>query len=158
MRQKLVEADLVECVVGLGKNLFYNSPMESCVVVCCSQKPPERQNWVLFIDAVNEVAHERTMSYLRSHHQERIVDAYQAFSDETGFVKCATREEIAEQGFNLSIPRYVKRTVNNNMNGDNRSLGEHWTDWERDSRLFWQEMDDLLDMLDGLTADEGMNE
>jgi len=43
MRAKLVQADLVECVLGLGPNLFYNSPMEACVVVCRTQKPPERQ-------------------------------------------------------------------------------------------------------------------
>lgn len=30
LRQKLVEADLVDCVLGLGPNLFYNSPMEAC--------------------------------------------------------------------------------------------------------------------------------
>ena len=39
MRRKLVEVDLVECVLGLGPNLFYNSPMEACVVVCRSRKP-----------------------------------------------------------------------------------------------------------------------
>ncbi len=43
MRQKLVEADLLECVLGLGPNLFYNSPMEACVVVCRTRKPPERR-------------------------------------------------------------------------------------------------------------------
>ena len=39
MRRKLVESDLVECVLGLGPNLFYNSPMEACVVVCRTRKP-----------------------------------------------------------------------------------------------------------------------
>ncbi len=43
MRRKLVESDLVECVLGLGPNLFYNSPMEACVVVCRAQKPAERR-------------------------------------------------------------------------------------------------------------------
>ena len=41
MRRKLIEADLVECVLGLGPNLFYNSPMEACVVICRSRKPAE---------------------------------------------------------------------------------------------------------------------
>jgi type I restriction enzyme M protein len=40
---KLVEADLVDCVLGLGPNLFYNSPMEACVVFCRSKKPPKRR-------------------------------------------------------------------------------------------------------------------
>ncbi len=47
MRRKLVEADLVECVLGLGPNLFYNSPMEACVVVCRTKKPPKRRGKVL---------------------------------------------------------------------------------------------------------------
>ena len=52
MRRALIERDLVECVLGLGPNLFYNSPMEACVVVCRTRKPPERRGKVLFIDAV----------------------------------------------------------------------------------------------------------
>ena len=39
MRRKLIETDLIECVIGLGPNLFYNSPMEACVVICRTQKP-----------------------------------------------------------------------------------------------------------------------
>jgi type I restriction enzyme M protein len=43
MRRKLVEADLVECVLGLGPNLFFNSPMEACVVICRARSRPERR-------------------------------------------------------------------------------------------------------------------
>ena len=43
MRRKLIEADLIECVLVLGPNLFYNSPMEACVVVCRTQKPKARR-------------------------------------------------------------------------------------------------------------------
>ena len=43
MRAKLIEHDVVECVLGLGPNLFYNSPMEACIVVCRTSKPKERR-------------------------------------------------------------------------------------------------------------------
>jgi type I restriction enzyme M protein len=33
MRRKMIEQDLVECVIGLGPNLFYNSPMEACLLI-----------------------------------------------------------------------------------------------------------------------------
>ena len=49
-RRKLIEADLVECVLGLGPNLFYNSPMEACVV-CRTAKPKPRKNKILLINA-----------------------------------------------------------------------------------------------------------
>ncbi len=83
MRQKLVDADLVDCVLGLGPNLFYNSPMEACIVVCRTSKPPERRGKVFFINAVEEVTRERSMSFLKPEHQERIASAYHAFKDIT---------------------------------------------------------------------------
>src|SRR6266404_5796975 len=51
MRRALIEADVVECVLGRGPGLFYNSPMEACVVICRSQKAADRQRRILFIDA-----------------------------------------------------------------------------------------------------------
>src|SRR6266849_203651 len=85
MRRKLVELDLLECILGLGPNLFYNSPMEACVVVCRTHKPAARQGKVLFIDAVREVARERALSFLKPEHQKRILEVDQALADEPGF-------------------------------------------------------------------------
>ncbi|HCC8323664.1 TPA: SAM-dependent DNA methyltransferase, partial [Klebsiella pneumoniae] len=94
MRAKMVEQDWVEAVIGLGPNLFYNSPMESCVLVCNRNKPANRQGKVLFIDAVREVTRERAQSFLTMAQQQRILSAYQAFTDEPGFAKVATLADI----------------------------------------------------------------
>lgn len=94
MRTKLVEHDVVECVLGLGPNLFYNSPMEACVVVCRMNKPPERRQRVLFINAVNEVTRERAQSFLKEDHIQKILQAYQDFQDIDGLAKVATLDEI----------------------------------------------------------------
>jgi type I restriction enzyme M protein len=156
MRRKLVEADLVECVLGLGPNLFYNSPMEACVVFCRSRKPAERQGRILFIDAVAAVARERAQSFLREEHQQRILAAYHAFADEPGFARVATREEIAGQEFSLSIPLYVKRAQNGagQRASEAASLPALWAEWEESGRAFWQELDELVVMLDGLVTEE----
>jgi type I restriction enzyme M protein len=58
MRRRLVESERVECVLGLGPGLFYNSPMEACVVICRSRKPAPRQRRILFIDAGQQIARE----------------------------------------------------------------------------------------------------
>ena len=58
--------------------------------------------------------------------------------------------EVAAQGYSLSIPLYVKRAPNGANAGEQRSLAELWADWEQDGRAFWQEMDALVEMLDGL--------
>jgi type I restriction enzyme M protein len=107
MRRKLLEADLIECVLGLGPNLFYNSPMEACVVVCRTQKPKERRGKILFINAANEVTRERAQSFLTDEHIQRIVRAYEAFKDEPGFTRVVPIEEIRAKDGNLSIPVHV---------------------------------------------------
>ncbi len=159
LRRKLVEADLIDCVLGLGANLFYNSPMEACVVFCRSKKAPKRRGKVLLIDAVSEVARERAMSFLKPEHQARIAAAYAAYTDETGFAKVATLEEIAAQNFSLSIPLYVKRSGvgASAQEGDAPvTLRQAWDAWESSGRAFWTQMDEVVDMLDGLvgTAEE----
>src|SRR5204863_8197261 len=102
MRRKLVESDLLECVLGLGPNLFYNSPMEACVVICRTRKPAQRRGKILFIDAVHEVARERAQSFLKPEHQQRILKAYQVFADESGFAKVAAAAEVLRKEANLS--------------------------------------------------------
>lgn len=154
MRRKLIESDLLECVLGLGPNLFFNSPMEACVVICRANKPPERQGRVLFIDAVNEIARERAYSCLKPKHQRRIADAYHAFADEAGICRVAELAQIAANGHSLSIPLYVKRLkAETGKPEDQRTLREVWDDWEQDGRAFWQQMDALIETLDGLTAE-----
>lgn len=107
MREKLIQADLIECVLGLGPNLFYNSPMEACVVVCRTQKPKARRGKILFINAVNEVTRERAQSFLTDEHLQRVVAAYQDFKDEPGFTRVVPMEEIRTKEWSLNIPLYV---------------------------------------------------
>lgn len=118
MRRRLIEADLVECVIGLGPNLFYNSPMEACVVIGRTAKPEERRGKILFINAIDEVTRERAQSFLTDEHIERIAGAYRAFGDEAGFATPVTNADCLERGGSLSIPLYVNgATVNGGENG-----------------------------------------
>jgi type I restriction enzyme M protein len=107
MRRKLIETDIVECVIGLGPNLFYNSPMEACVVICRAAKSKARKGRILLINAVNEVTRERAQSFLTDDHIERIVRAYERFKDEPGFARAVTLEEVRKQGGSLNIALYV---------------------------------------------------
>jgi len=165
MRAKLVESDLVECVLGLGPNLFYNSPMEACVVVCRARKPPKRRGQILLIDAVEEVARERAQSFLKPEHQASILSAYKAFEDDRGFARVVSADDVAKQDYSLSIPLYVKRAANGRANsGANggalktkkQTLPQLWATWEQKGRAFWQEMDALAETLDGLVDDKNL--
>jgi type I restriction enzyme M protein len=109
MRQRMIEADVVEAVLGLGPNLFYNSPMEACVVICRSKKPKERKGKVLFVNAVDEVTRQQAQSFLTEAHIAKIANSYKAFAAEDGFTAIATNEEILANNGNLNIVTYVKR-------------------------------------------------
>ena len=76
IRKKVIEADMIEAVIGLGPNLFYNSPMESCVVILRMNKPSLRKNKVLFINGVKEVTRERAFSFLSDKNLEQIGRAH----------------------------------------------------------------------------------
>ena len=154
MRRKLVESDLLECVLGLGPNLFYNSPMEACVVICRTRKPADHQGRILFIDAVNEVARERALSFLLPEHQQRILAAYQAFTDDPGFAKVATISEVFQKDGKLSIPRYVRPISNGATGGGDQDLKTAWTAFDASGREFWQQMDVLGEMLGRAVVEE----
>jgi len=119
MRRKLIEADLIECVLGLGPNLFYNASMEACVTICRTNKARVRKGRILFINAINEVSRERAQSFLTDDHIERIVVAYRAFKDEAGFAQVATINEIRSRNCSLAMPLYVESGISNTESDTN---------------------------------------
>lgn len=108
MRKKMIEADLVEAVIGVGANLFYNASMEACIVICRTTKPQGRRGKILFINAVNEVTRERAQSFLETEHIDKIVAAYRAFKTDAGFATIATLDEVRARGHSLKIDLYVQ--------------------------------------------------
>lgn len=127
MRRRIVSADLIEAVIGLGPNLFYNSPMESCIVICRSKKSSEREGKVLFVDAVDEVTRERAQSFLTDYHIERIVGTFRAFRAEDGFAAVTPVDVIAELDSNLSIPLHVDRLETR----PEHNLGDAIAEWRK---------------------------
>lgn len=113
IRKRMIEEDYVDAVIGLGKNLFYNSSMESCLLVCRMKKPQERKGKIIFIDAKEELRIERTNAWLEPQHIKKISDAYWKFKDTEGFAKVANNKEVLDNNGNLSIQLYVKQAANN---------------------------------------------
>ena len=109
MRRKMIESDCVDCVIGLGPNLFYNSPMEACLLICRMQKPANRRGKILFINAVDEVRRDKTISMLEEKHIDKIFKAYKEYKDIPGFAKVVSNEQILENGATLNISQYVSR-------------------------------------------------
>lgn len=108
LREILVKKDLIECVIGIGRNLFYNSCMDACVIICRSHKPVNRQDKILFIDAKNEVTRKNAESYLEPKHIQKISDTYFEYKEVEKFSKIVAAEEILQHNAKLSVALYVK--------------------------------------------------
>lgn len=107
MRRKLIEIDLVESIIGLGPNLFYNSPMEAMILVCNKNKCEELKDKVIFINAVKEVRRKNGESKLESEHILKISTAFWGRKDIEHFCKIVKKSEIVDNNCNLTISLYV---------------------------------------------------
>lgn len=108
IRKQIIEADLIEAIIGLGPNLFYNSPMESCIVILRLNKPKERKKKILFINGVKEVTRERAFSFLSDKNLTKLVESYFNPSDHDDIARLVDIAEIRENLHNLSIPLYIR--------------------------------------------------
>lgn len=143
MRRKMIEEDVVECVISLGPNLFYNSSMTSCLLITNNNKKHERKGKVLFVQAVKEVRNEKTISYLDPHHINRIYNAYQEFKDEKTFTAVVENETILEdKNARLNVQLFVKEEVKTQENFE-----ALLNNWESDSKKLKTSMNDLFKTL-----------
>ena len=126
MRKNLVDTDMVECVIGIGKNLFYNSPMEACIVICRANKPANRRGKVLFINAKHEVTRKNAQSSLEQDHIDKIANTYFDFAEIDGFSAVADLKTIKANNSKLSIALYVRNSDSTSEIPDFDSALETW--------------------------------
>lgn len=145
MRRKMIEEDLVECVIGLGPNLFYNSPMEACLLVTKTNKEPHKRGKILFINAVNAVKQEKTMGFLEQGHIDKIFKAYQNFESQEHFAALVAKEDVLAKNGNMTISLYVQPEKNN----DNPVLPfeEAFAHWETSGERLKLSMQELFQTL-----------
>ena len=107
IRQKLLEMDLLEAVIGLAPNLFYGTGLAACVLILRQRKEPTRAGQVLIVDASAMYRKGRAQNYLDPEHVATILGWVTAFADVKDRARVVTVEEIAEEDWTLNISRYV---------------------------------------------------
>ena len=115
IREALIEQDLIEAVIGVGPNIFYGTQLAACVIVFRKNKSHEKKEKVLFIDGADQVRVGRAQNFLEKEHVEQLYQWYQASSEVENHVHVATLEEIQENDYNLNIPLYVEKIIENNL-------------------------------------------
>lgn len=124
IRRRVLEDDLLEAVIGLPANLFYNTTIPTCVLVfrAPGTKAPERQGGVLFIDASTRFTKATNRNILTKTDIANVLSAYHSAFDTDGHVivpdgvnglaaRFAPLPEIAGNGYDLNIGRYIKHAA-----------------------------------------------
>ncbi len=104
IRQQLIEENLLDAVIGLPANLFFGTGIPAAILIFKRNRVDDR---VLFIDASRDFEPGTNQNRLREADIERIVAAYRARETVEKYAYVAGRDEIAENDYNLNIPRYV---------------------------------------------------
>lgn len=109
IRQKFIDNDHVEAIIGLPPNLFYGTGIPACILVMRrkGEKPKDRQDKVLFINADAEFHAGRAQNFLRPEHVEKIVSTFKAFRDVPAYAAVVSTGKIRENDYNCNIRRYA---------------------------------------------------
>jgi type I restriction enzyme M protein len=115
--------------------------MVSCLLITNNKKNSDRKDKILFIQAVNEIRNQKTISYLDPHHIERIYNAYLDFENKAGFSTVINKKEILkDKNARLSVQLFVNENIKKKEDNFNVSLEE----WEQSSKSLQDSMKDLF--------------
>ena len=109
IRTGILDADMLDTVIGLGPNLFYGTGIPACILVLRAPgaKPKARKGKVLFINGDREYFEGRAQNHLFPEHIEKIVSTWETFADVPAFARVVSREELRCNDDNLNIRRYA---------------------------------------------------
>lgn len=115
IRRKVIEKDLVECVISLPEKLFYNTGAAGAILVFNKSKPEKTRDRILFINASNEYGKHkdvRRLNQLYPEHIDSIVSAFASFETIEGFCAVKPKEDVLKQNGNLNVTLYVSQKDN----------------------------------------------
>ncbi|MDC9700989.1 MAG: N-6 DNA methylase, partial [Alphaproteobacteria bacterium] len=147
IRKSVITSNLIEAVIGLGANLFYNSSMESCVVVLCQNKTADRKNKIVFVNGVHEVTRECASSFLDDDNLETLLKAYHEPENHPNIARLVDLNEIKDNLYNLSIPLYITAKNGNGSDEEEQDLERAIEDWKISRTLLKKQTNKLFESL-----------
>lgn len=108
IREAMLTADVIEAVVGLAPNLFYGAGIPAALLICRKAKPKDRRRKVLVVNGDATYQPGKAQNFLTDDHLKVLADAVHSLTDIEKLARVVPVEEIAANGFNLNISRYVQ--------------------------------------------------
>ena len=129
IREELLKQDLLEAVIGLGSNIFYGTQLAACVMVFKQNKSVDKKGKVLFIDGSDKVRVGRAQNFLEPEHVKQLFEWYTNFKEVENYTKVASLHDIAENDYNLNIPLYVEKIIEDNLPSVEVALADLKSAW-----------------------------
>jgi len=107
VRKWFVEQDLIEGVIYLPENLFYNTTAPGIILFLNKAKPDDRKGKLFLLNANREFAKGDPKNYLPDEAIVHIAETFKSWREEDKFSRIVTRDEIAKNDFNVSPSRYI---------------------------------------------------
>ncbi len=107
IRKAFVDADLIDAVIMLPDNLFYNTPSAGIILVVNNRKPAEHRGKILIVNASQEFEKGKPKNFIPDERIKKIADAYRNWMDADRFTKVISLGDCAKYDYNLSPSRYV---------------------------------------------------
>lgn len=107
VRKQFVERDLIEGVILLPENLFYNTTAPGILLCLNKAKPKDRQGKMILINASKEFEKGRPKNLIPDHSIAKIAEAFRAGEHVTNFAKAIGNDDAAKNDYNLLPSRYV---------------------------------------------------
>jgi len=131
IRKSLLEQDLLETVIGLGPNIFYGTQLAPCVLIFKQNKDKHKKGKVFFIDASDQMRVGRAQNHLEPEHVKQIFEWHCANEDVESYTKVASMEDIKENDYNLNIPLYVEKIIEDNLPSVEEALSDLKMAWNK---------------------------
>ena len=110
IRKGIIEADLIEAVVGVGPNLFYGTSIPAAILLLNKDKPRQRKGKIIIVNGAKEIVEGKNQNTLSEVHINKLVGAVRMYTDRELFCRVVSIGEIRENDYNLNLVRYVQTT------------------------------------------------
>ena len=115
IRKYIIGKDLIDTIIALGPNIFYGTQLSPCLLILKKKKEQFKSNRIFFIDAFDELREGRAQNYLENIHIDKIHKAFKDYKDIKNFSKIVSLNEIVSKNYNLNVPLYVEKSINDNI-------------------------------------------
>lgn len=105
IREKIVKGNIIDAVIALPNNMMYGTAIQVNIIIFNNDK---KTNDILFIDTSTEVQASKVLTCFTDKNIDDITKTYNERNEIGGFSRRVSMDEIAENGFNLNVQRYIE--------------------------------------------------